>query len=83
MINTIYPRGSLISKKNDDRKYCIIKNNGDSYDCILYPFGISDYGSIIKIQYNEIDHIYFMGYIDEQKIKTYRKKVIQKILYEE
>ena len=73
----IYPKGSIITKKNDKNNYCIIKENEDNYECVLYPIGVQSTSSNIIIKKDEVDEIKFWGYIDNETKEELKDKYIE------
>lgn len=72
----IYPKGSIITKKEDNKEYCIVKIKEESYDCILYPPGISLTTNHYDIHFNEVDKLLFWGYIDNEIKEELKNKYL-------
>jgi len=73
MIRVIYPKGSIIGKKGDNKQYCIvdIKNNG--YEVINYPFGAQMLNEVDFIENDDVGSLFFWGYMGEE----YKEKIIE------
>ena len=79
MKKIIYPKGSIICKKDDVNQYCIVDINNDGYEVINYPFGVQGLGNKNIIKYEEVGSLFFWGYMGEEykkKIKTIYKDMI-------
>ncbi len=76
----IYPNGSIISKKEDNNKYCIINVKNDSYSCILYPYGITNYQSIINVKFDEVNELLFLGHKNKKYENTLKNRLLDCIM---
>ena len=78
-MNVIYPKGSIITRKNDETKYCIINITDEEYECVQFPFGMILEKQKIPIKFDEVKELYFFGYhskeYDEQLNKYISKKL--------
>ena len=82
-MSIIYPRGSIITKKDDDRKFCIKNTLENEYECIVFPFGVSKDNDNIKIMFNDVDKLYFFGYTNKDYKKELKERMLKKINKEE
>ena len=78
-MSIFYPKGSIITKKNDDRKFCIKNILEKGYECIVFPFGISKENEKIIIDFNDVDKLYFFGYINKEFKKELEERMLKKI----
>ena len=68
MIEIIYPKGSIIGKKGEEKiQYCIVDINKDGYEVVNYPFGLQTADDKIFIEYDEVGTF---GDIWEKSIKS-------------
>ena len=79
MIKVIYPKGSIISIK-DDKKLCIVEINDNSYGCVMYPYGLLSYNSIIDVKFDEVENVYFWGYKNKKYENKLKKLIINSLL---
>ena len=79
-MNNIYPKGSIITKVNDTNKYCIVSIQNDSYDCIIFPFGMTLENEKITIPFEKVDKIFHFGYKTEEYNKDINKKILSILL---
>jgi len=73
----IYPKGSIITKKEDKNNYCIVKENENDYECVLYPIGAHSANKNIIIKKDEVDEIKFWGYTDNEIKEELKDKYIE------
>ncbi len=72
MIRVIYPKGSIISIFDDNKRYCIVDITKDGYDLVIYPFGVLGFeGDYKHVDFEMVDKILFWGYMG----KEYEKRV--------
>ena len=80
MIKVIYPKGSIISKIGDKRQYCIVDIKEEGYEVVDYPFGVQVEAKNDIINYDDVDSLYFWGYMGEEYkkeiINSFKKKII-------
>ena len=69
----IYPKGSIIGQKKDNQKYCIIDINENGYEVVLYPVGMTFAGEHKHIDYDDVEKLYFWGFMDE----NYKQDIIK------
>ena len=72
MIKIIYPKGSIITKKDNKNKYCITNIKEDGYETVIYPIGTQKAGETFHIAFEEVDSIFFWGYMDD----NYKKEIL-------
>ncbi len=78
-MNIRYPKGSIITKKDDPKKYCILKAKKDTYECVVYPIGKITSNSNIIIPFTEVDKIFFWGKLFDDQKKTMKEEIFKEL----
>lgn len=75
MIDKYLPIGTVVMLKNGEKRLmitgfvCNDKNSGKTYDYsgCMYPEGILSTEQTFAFNHDQIEHIFFMGYLDEEE----------------
>ena len=78
-MNIIYPVGSIITMKKDQKKYCITKICEDYYEAYFYPFGKIEKSDKVIIPFSEVDKIFFFGKLFDDQKELMEKRMFDKI----
>ena len=72
-MGVIYPAGSIIGRKKDNKKFCIIEIAKDGYYVADYPIGVQLVGQKEFLKDDEVGSLFFWGYMNE----NYKKELFQ------